>query len=185
MALVLDSVLLSKDESDDGAPVPAALLDRTWTILAKNDGYDPKKPSPASSANPTQANALAIVAIVVGAVAYTAIVVYLIYRASQILVSWLAISASSREMVRAHADAMTMIEAHRKREALAGAPLPFDVAELAILQRLQDAQDAAAKTQGAAIDAASASPVEAGGIGVLVALGAVGLGLWWWGSKAR
>ena len=183
MALVLDSVLLSKDESDDGAPVPAALLDRTWTILAKNDGYDPKKPSPASSANPTQANALAIVAIVVGAVAYTAIVVYLIYRASQILVSWLAISASSREMVRA--DAMTMIEAHRKREALAGGPLPFDVAELAILQRLQDAQDAAAKTQGAAIDAASASPVEAGGIGVLVALGAVGLGLWWWGSSKR
>ena len=183
VALVLDSLLVSKDEEGDGQAAPAALLDRTWEILAKKDGYDPKKPSPAASANPTQANALAIVAIVVGAVAYTAIVIYLIYRASQIVVAWLAVSASSREMVRAHADVMTMLEAHRKREAVAGGTLPFDVAELAILQRLQDAQDAAQRVDLGAVDAAAGSPVAAGGLGVLLGAAALGFGLWWWSKR--
>lgn len=173
VALLLDSVLVSRQSADDGAVIPAELLDRTWAILAKRSGYEPKKPAPAA-ANPTQANALAVIAIVVGALAFYGVVAYLIYRASLVVTTELALRASSSELLRAHADAMNMLDAHRSREAIAGGPLPYDLAEVAIMQRLQAAQDAASQVQGAAIASAAAAPVGVGSgvlIGVLIAGG--------------
>jgi len=171
-ALVLDSNLVASSAEDAGAKAPAALLDRTWAVLAKKDGYDPNAPAPKPSG--AQANIgieiAALIAVVVGTVAGAAIAAYLIYRASQIATAWLAIDAASQEMVRCHADAMTMLEAHRKREALTGAPIPFDAGELAILQRLQDSQDAALSVQGATVRAAASPPVGASE-GLLIGLG--------------
>jgi len=161
VALMLDSSLVSKDAADAGSPVAGALLDRTWEILAHKDGYDPKKPvvAPAGLTANAAAGVGLVVAVLAATLLYAAVMVYLIYRVSQVVTAWLAVDASSREMVRCHADAMTMLEAHRKRESVAGHPIPFDVAEMAILQRLQDAQDAALSVQGQTIAAASASPV--------------------------
>jgi hypothetical protein len=160
-ALMLDSSLVSKDAADAGSPVAGALLDRTWEILAHKDGYDPKKPvvAPAGLTANAAAGVGLVVAVLAATLLYAAVMVYLIYRVSQVVTAWLAVDASSREMVRCHADAMTMLEAHRKRESVAGHPIPFDVAEMAILQRLQDAQDAALSVQGQTIAAASAPPV--------------------------
>jgi hypothetical protein len=182
VALVLDTVLVGKDAAEQGQKPASALLDRTLEILARKSGYDSRRPTP-PPANPTETNALAIVAIVVGAATTAAVVAYLIYRASQVVTAELAIHAASRELMRAHADALNVLEAHRKREAIAGTAIPFDVGELAILQRLQDAQDTAARVEGGAISAAAAPPV---GISEGLVLGlavAGGLVYFLWGRK--
>ncbi len=173
IALVLDSELLSKELEDSGQENVADLLDRSWLILAKKDGYDPNKPQK-QTGSPVQANAVAIVAAVIGIVAVAAVVAYLIYRASQIVSAEIAIHASSQELVRAHSDAMTVIEAHRAREAKAGKALPYDAGELAILQGLQAAQDAAQKVQTGTVEATKGSPFGAseGALLTILVLGA-------------
>jgi len=180
VALMLDSSLVSKDASEQGAAVAAALLDRTWEVLAKKDGYDPKKPvvTPAGTTANAAAGIALVVAVLAATLLYAAVMVYLIYRASQVVTAWLSVDASTREMMRCHADAMTMLEAHRKREAIAGVAIPYDVAELAILQRLEDSQDAALSVQGAAIKAAAPPPVGASE-GLLLGLGLAAVAGWY------
>lgn len=174
IALMLDSELISKEVEDDN-PSAAKILDRTWVTLAKKDGYDPSKPPAKGSAS--QANAVAIVAIVVGAVAVVGVLAYLIYRASQVVTAEIAIHASSQEMLRAHADAMTVIEAHHAAEQKAGHVIAYDAGELAVLAGLQKAQDNAAKANAGALDSANKPPPGPGATeGALLTLLVIGAG---------
>lgn len=175
LAYVLSSEVLASNVND-AHPDASKLLSRTWVVIAKEDGYQEGQSVPKGD-NPTQANALAIVAIVVGSIALAAIVIYVVYRASQIVSERLALNAADRELVRSHEEARKVIEAHQAKEALAGHPIPYDVGELAILRGLADAQDAAAKVQLGTVGNAGKPPADAIDgvlVGLLVA-GAAGI----------
>lgn len=181
VAVLVGSVLVGKNASGSTLDV-APLLNRTWVVLAKKNGWKEGESAPAAPSK-----AASNIVVILGALvllAEIAAIAYVVYRATLIVTQALAHLAAEQELMRAHRDAMRVVDAHTKREELAGKPLPYDAGELAVLEALRGAQDAALQTNVAAVNASEGSGATEIGGGVLLGLAAAaGLLYLVWGRK--
>ena len=125
------------------------ILIRTWEVLAKGQGWTESDAAQlsATSGRPagTTTNVVAIVAIVVGIVVLAGLIAFTVYNVNSLIDRALARQAQAQELMRAHAECQKMLEDHAAAERSAGKPIPFNVAELAVMARLAKLQDSASK----------------------------------------
>lgn len=158
------------------------LLDGTWKILAKRIGWLQPMDGDAAQASiakdtqgsPVLSSVVPIVIGVLGVVAGAALAIWIVSRASLLIDHELARFAQERELLRLHAEAQAVIEAHNARELQEGRSIPYSPDETAILDRLARAQEAI--SQGLAIPEETGIGAGGGvgigfGLGVLVAVG--------------
>lgn len=125
------------------------ILIRTWEVLARGQGWTESDASQLSATSGKDAsattNVVAIVAIVVGIVVLAGLIAFTVYNVNSLIDRALARQAQAQELMRAHAECQKMLEDHAIAERSAGKPLPFSVAELAVMARLAKLQDSAAR----------------------------------------
>jgi len=113
-------------------------LNRTWYVLANKLGYrgesaDEIKAS-AQKQNPTGAE-IPVIVIVIAVVAIAAVYALIVWKAAQLIDSYLARSAQEQELIRLHAEWQKIVDRH-----LEDPKLPWTPEELQILDRLEKAQ---------------------------------------------
>lgn len=124
------------------------ILIRTWEVLARGQGWtegDASQLSATSGKPVTSSNVVAIVAIVVGIVVLAGLIAFTVYNVNALIDRALARQAQAQELMRAHAECQKMLEDHAAAERSAGKPIPFSIAELAVMARLAKLQDSAAR----------------------------------------
>jgi len=125
------------------------ILLRTWEVLAKNEGWTEDSSAQLSATSGKDAsattNVVAIVAIVVGIIVLAGLIAFVVYNVNTLIDRQLARRAQAQELMRAHAECQKMLEDHAAAERSAGKPLPFSIAELAVMARLAKLQDSASK----------------------------------------
>lgn len=126
------------------------ILIRTWEVLARGQGWTESEASQLSatsgkSVSGTSSNVVAIVAVVVGIVVLAGLIAFVVYNVNSLVDRALARQAQAQELMRAHAECQKMLEDHAAAERSAGKPIPFNLAELAVMARLARLQDSAAK----------------------------------------
>lgn len=168
VAVVLASAIVGREGAENHADVDK-LLARTVVVLAQKDGWKPNDPQPKGSG--AESNLILILGAIV-IVAEVAAFAYVVYRASQVVQSVLVNYEAARELMRAHSDAMHVVDEHRKAEEKAGHVIAYDTGEKTILERLQQAQDNALKISLATTNASTGSAVPEVGAGVILGLAA-------------
>jgi hypothetical protein len=125
------------------------ILLRTWEVLAKANGWTESDASQLSATSGKDAsattNVVAIVAIVVGIIVLAGLIAFTVYNVNTLIDRSLARRAQAQELMRAHAECQKMLEDHAAAERSAGKPIPFSIAELAVMARLAKLQDSASK----------------------------------------
>jgi len=124
------------------------ILIRTWEVLARGQGWtegDAAQLSATSGKSSTATNVVAIVAIVVGIVVLAGLIAFTVYNVNSLIDRALARRAQAQELMRAHGECQKMLEDHAAAERSAGKPIPFNMAELAVMARLAKLQDSASK----------------------------------------
>jgi hypothetical protein len=127
------------------------ILLKTWEVYARALGWNMQTPAqlsattgrPLTTTQQTQANAIAIVAIVVGILALAGIIAFVVWNVHTVIDRELARKAQAQELMQAHADCQTMLQNHAAAEKQAGHAIPFTTPELQIMARLGQLQDAA------------------------------------------
>lgn len=122
------------------------ILLRTWEAFARSEGWNDSSAAQLSAStgrapSSTQANAVAIVAIVVGIIALAGLIAFCIYNVNTLIDRQMTRRSQAQEMMRAHAECQRMLQAHADAEKKAGHALPFTTVELQIMARLARAQD--------------------------------------------
>ena len=167
VAVVVGTVLLAKS-AEGGDRDFGPLLRRTFLVLAKRDGYKEGDQAPAAPSKAASNLLIVLGAIII--LAEVAFFAYVIYRATMLVTNTIAQYSAAKELMRAHRDAMQVVEDHARKEEQAGHPLPYDKGELAVLATLQSAQDGALQTNTGAIGASEGSGVAEVGGGVVLGL---------------
>lgn len=142
MATQVAAYALANERADDPySDRWASALLRTNRILAEQSGYKDQDPQAVKSQSAASAVAIfEVIALIVGALAYIVVMMWVVSKAAEIVDNQLARNALERELVRIHSAALDIVTNHGVAETQAGKQLPWSEGELSYLTALEQAQ---------------------------------------------